>query len=785
MIDQPGSDQPGSAWPESGQSDSDSVDADRAEPRREPTTRGTMRSRPLAATTTGGTRVDPGPTDNWRTRARVRAGTTRLADGLVEVPVAEPADPASAVLTNPVVAEGRRFCGQCERPVGRSTPMGPGPSSGTCAHCGATFNFTPLLQPGDMVAGQYEVQGCLTHGGLGWIYLAIDRNVSDRWVVLKGLLHSQEPASQAVALAEREFLAELSHPSIVKIFNFVEHPRPDGGTVGYIVMEYIGGVTLKGLAGSGKLSIEHAIAYILEILPALEYMHSLGLAYNDLKPDNIMIEGNHLKIIDLGAVAGIDSYGFIYGTVGFQAPEIISAGPSPASDVYTVGRTLAVLTVQMAKEHDRYADTLPSIAEEPLFSAHEFYHRLLLRCTDPDPDLRYPSASALATDLTGVLREILATRTGSPLPALSTLFSPQRTSYGTTLAMSSTEQLVYRTSVQPRLEARTIVAALPVPLVDKSDEAAPRIAAIAHSQPEEALDMLRRIQKEMRDEALAGSEIADTRSSDSAAPNGHPPSIEAPLAEVRAYLDLHQTAHAMELLDQLRRDQPPNWRFNWYGGVGALLTGELEDAFSHFDAVLSALPGEQAPKLALAATAELVLDHWESDDPDEWRRLAVRYYRSLWLSDRAIVSAAFGLARQLHRLGDRAGAIQALDQVPPSSRHRDEAQMTAVLLLVGQRDVASLTEAELADVGRRIESLPAGARRTLELRAMASSIALTWLREGGTPGSEPFLGSDFTESGLRAATEQTLRSLARNVRNRRQRYRLVDLANRVRPRTWL
>lgn len=737
---------------------------------REPRTRATMRSRP--ATDSAGRASGPG---TRRTRPRPRSGGTRLADGLVEVPLVELADPSKAVLANPIVAESRRYCGKCEQPVGRATADGPGPTTGACANCGATFDFTPLLHPGDVVSGQYEVQGCLTHGGLGWIYLAIDRNVSDRWVVLKGLLHSEDQTAQAVALAEREFLAELSHPSIVKIFNFVEHPRPDGGMVGYIVMEYIGGVSLKDLAAGGKLSIEHAIAYILEILPALEYMHSLGLAYNDMKPDNIMIEEDHLKIIDLGAVAGIDSYGFIYGTQGYQAPEILETGPSVASDIYSVGRTLAVLTVQVAKADDRYVDELPSPEDEPLFEKYEFYRRLLQRCTNADPDQRYPSARALATDLNGVLRELLAQQTGSPLPILSTLFSPPRTSYGTTLAIATTDQFINRDSTRPRLRARVIADALPVPLADLEDRAAVQIASAAHSQPAEALDMLRRITEEQEAEDLESGER----------PAG-PPSVEVPLATVRAYLDLNEAEHALELLDQLRRDQPPNWRFDWYGGVGSLLTGELQTAFTRFDAVLSALPGEQAPKLALAATAELILDHWVSDDPAAWRDLAVRYYRSLWSGDRAMVSAAFGLARQLSALGDRDGAIAALDQVPASSRHRDEAQMTAVLLLADHRDIHDVTEPLLVDIGRRIESLPPDERRTLQLRAITSAVALKWLRDvGPAPVSAEFLGAPFTEEGLRRITEQTLRSIARSVPDRRHRFRLVDLANRARPRTWI
>jgi serine/threonine-protein kinase PknG len=71
--------------------------------------------------------------------------------------------------------------------------------------------------------GQYEVLGCLAHGGLGWIYLAKDRNVSDRWVVLKGLLDTGDVDAMAAAVAERQFLAEVEHPNIVRIYNFVQH----------------------------------------------------------------------------------------------------------------------------------------------------------------------------------------------------------------------------------------------------------------------------------------------------------------------------------------------------------------------------------------------------------------------------------------------------------------------------------------------------------------------------------------------------------------------------------
>ena len=141
-------------------------------------------------------------------------------------------------------ARAQRGSAQVRRP-GRPQPRRPArPHRGLLPASAATpFSFTPeAAPPATLVGGQYEVAGCLAHGGLGWIYLARDRNVADRWVVLKGLLDTGDDDAMAAALAERRFLAEVEHPNIVKIHNFVEH---DGRT-GYIVMEYVGGTSPQG-----------------------------------------------------------------------------------------------------------------------------------------------------------------------------------------------------------------------------------------------------------------------------------------------------------------------------------------------------------------------------------------------------------------------------------------------------------------------------------------------------------------------------------------------------------
>ncbi|HVQ52329.1 MAG TPA: serine/threonine protein kinase, partial [Mycobacterium sp.] len=322
------------------------------------------------------------------TRPRLRTGERRIGDGLVEIPIRHDIEPASAILTNPVLPESKRDCSGCGRPVGRSDGGRPGPSEGMCPHCGTLFSFAPQLETGELVAGQYDVQGCIAHGGVGWIYLAIDRNVSDRWVVLKGLLQPGGQQAQAIAVAERQFLAMVNHPGIVKIYNFVEHPGFDGRPIGYIVMEYIGGTTLQALladqlaeAPEGEpkpmMPVEQALGYVLDVMPALSYLHSFGLVYNDLKPENIMLTEDNVELIDMGAVSGIGDFGYIYGTKGFQAPEIVRTGPTVATDIYSVGRTLAKLTVDLPT--DRYAETLPDPDDVPLFQRHESFYRLLVR----------------------------------------------------------------------------------------------------------------------------------------------------------------------------------------------------------------------------------------------------------------------------------------------------------------------------------------------------------------------------------------------------------------------
>jgi serine/threonine-protein kinase PknG len=700
-----------------------------------------------AATTDGAT---AGEADEHTTLTRQHALNRRLGGGLVEIPRVPERDPLTALMTNPVVAESKRFCWNCGRPVGRASRTEEAKSEDTCPNCGSPFSFLPQLGPGDKIAGQYEIKGCIAHGGLGWVYLAVDHNVNERPVVLKGLVHSGDAEAQAIAMAERQFLAEVTHPSIVKIFNFVQHPDKHGEPVGYIVMEYVGGTSLKQAKGE-RLPVAQAIAYMLEILPALGYLHSIGLTYNDLKPENIMITEEQLKVIDLGAVSRVNSFGYLYGTPGYQAPEIVRTGPTVASDIYTVGRTLAALTLIMPTKRGRYVEGLPE--DDPVLKTYDSYARLLRRAIDPDPKRRFGSSEEMSAQLLGVLREVVAHDSGAPRPGLSTVFSPSRSTFGVELLVAHTDVYLDGLVHAEKLTAQDIITALPVPLVNPTDVGAAVLSATVLSQPVQTLDSLRAARHGALDSE--GIDVSE--------------SVELPLMEVRALLDLGDVAKATRKLDDLADRAGWQWRLIWFRAVSEVLMSDFESATKHFTEVLDMLPGELAPKLALAATAEL------AGNPD-----GLKFYKPVWSTDNGVISAGFGLARGLSGEGDREAAVRTLDQVPATSRHFTTARLTSAVTLLSERSMNELTEAQIRDAARRVEALPESEPRVLQIRALVLGTALDWIGDHNA-STNHILGFPFTPHGLRLGVEASLRGLARVAPTRAHRYSLVDMANAVRP----
>jgi len=676
------------------------------------------------------------------TRATRRLGTTsnrlrgaRLGAGITTVPSEPVIDPSSAIMVNPEVPEDRRFCPNCGKPVGRSRAGRPGRAEGFCPNCRAPFSFTPKLQAGDVVAGQYEVAGCLAHGGLGWIYLAKDKNVSDRWVVLKGLLNSGDPDALAAAIAEQRFLAQVEHPLIVEIYNFVTHDE-----AGYIVMEYVGGKSLKGIlkdrmrAAGGKydpIPVDQAIAYLLEVLPGFQYLHDMNLIYCDFKPDNIMQAGDAIKLIDLGGVRRLDDMeSAIYGTIGYQAPEVAEVGPSVASDIYTLGRTLVSIAMEFRGNTSTYVASLPSVADTPLFQRYDSLYRLLVKCCATAPVDRFSSADELRGQLIGVLREVVALDRRGDRPAAhstaSLLFEPP---------VVESDVLTWRN--------------LPGLKVDDSDSQAAWLASVSVTDPAERLRVLLAAQN---------------------------PSVEVRLATALAAVQANELAAADATVGAILSDDPWEWRAIWLAGLAALARDDASAAQAAFNAVYGQVPGELAPKLALALACE------NGGQPD----VAELLYLTVLRTDANYTApAAFGLARIRAARhgggqGDLSEAIAALDMVPSTSRSFVAARRQRATLLIesgGGLDTLSAALDSVATItldprdraGLRVEVLSAA------LADVSSAGPRPAVHVGGVPAESP---------ALRDGLERAYRDLAVLTEQRDEKIRLVDEANKVRRWTW-
>jgi serine/threonine-protein kinase PknG len=741
------------------------------------------------------------------------------------------------VLENPEVPERKRFCSRsdCGAPVGRARGERAGRTEGFCTKCGHPYSFVPKLQAGNIVHGQYEVVGCLAHGGLGWIYLAVDRAVSDRWVVLKGLLDTGDQDAMAAAISERRFLAEIEHSNIVRIYNFVEHlDQRTGSLDGYIVMEYVGGKSLKEIANSRRtpdgrrdpLPVEQACAYGIEALEALGHLHSRNLLYCDFKVDNAIQTEDQLKLIDMGAVRRMDDdESAIYGTVGYQAPEVAEIGPSVASDLYTVARTLAVLTFDFQGYTSVFVDSLPDPDTTEVFRRYESFYRLLVRATDPDPARRFASAQEMSEQLTGVLREVVALQTGRPRPALSTLFGPE-------LKVTDTELFPKLDGDVSQLGARVVpvrrrrgavqgvlpvpsgavsVAPLPAPAGAGSTGAGTPGGTAANAvgggaasngdgvnalgtsavvKPIDASAAALALPVPLVEPGdpnagfLAGlmaSASAELIAALHAAPASSP---ELRLRELRARLEMGETTAAGQALESLEADHPDDWRVVWYRGVTGLVTGDHEAAALSFDAIYDAFPGEPAPKLALGLCAEILgqLDN------------AAEYYGLVWSTDPSYVSSAFGLARVQLASGDRRGAVRTLESVPEASIHYTAARVAAVRARLRQRTGRGPEPAFLDDLvaaAGQVQALEAyglDAVRREQLSTEVLGCALDWVLSGSqssAPGGRALLGSDLDERGIRFGLERSYRTLARLAQGGEERIDLVERANRYRPRTWV
>jgi serine/threonine-protein kinase PknG len=252
--------------------------------------------------------------------------------------------------------------------------------------------------------------------------------------------------------------------------------------------------------------------------------------------------------------------------------------------------------------------------------------------------------------------------------------------------------------------------------------------------------------------------------------------VEVDLRLAAAMIESGDYERAEALLAAIEESDRWEWRASWYRGVAELASGRPDVARDSFTAVYHAVPGELAPKLALAIACESAGEVAE----------ARRWYGLVASTDPSITSASFGLARCRLASGDRKGAIAAYERVPDSSSGYIDAQTARIRCLSAGNGAGQPTLDELLAAGSGLEILPVDGEQRDRLTAELLETALNLTLTGVTTDDEPasLLGHRLSEHELRLGLERAYRALARRSADRGERIRLVDEANRARPRTW-
>jgi eukaryotic-like serine/threonine-protein kinase len=263
--------------------------------------------------------------------------------------------------------------------------------------------------------GRYRIQRKLGAGGMADVYLAEDQELGRR-VAIKILNSRHGNDDQFIERFRREAknAAALNHPNIVSIYD-----RGEAEDTYYIAMEFLDGRTLKELIVSrGAAPINVAIEYARQILSALRFAHRHGIVHRDIKPHNVLVDGEgRVKVTDFGiARAGTSQMtetGSIVGTAQYLSPEQARGGEvDPRSDLYSLGIVLYELLtgktpfdgetpVEIAMKHLSATPKPPSKLRPDVPPELDM---VVLRALAKNPDERYQSADEMEADLDRVAR---------------------------------------------------------------------------------------------------------------------------------------------------------------------------------------------------------------------------------------------------------------------------------------------------------------------------------------------------------------------------------------------
>lgn len=266
-----------------------------------------------------------------------------------------------------------------------------------------------MLTEGMIIADRYEIVSKIGTGGMSDVYKAKDHTLG-RFVAIKVLKpeFSEDVNFVTKFRTEAQSAAGLEHPNIVNIYDV----GSENG-MHYIVMEYVEGITLKTyIEKKGQLSFKEAVSIAIQVGRGIEAAHHKNIIHRDIKPQNIIIstEGK-VKVTDFGIARAATSNTIsadVMGSVHYASPEQARNGfVDGKSDIYSLGIVMYEMvtgrvpfdgdtTVAVAIQHLQEEIVAPSAYAPNLPISME---KIILKCTQKNPDRRYESMTALLADL--------------------------------------------------------------------------------------------------------------------------------------------------------------------------------------------------------------------------------------------------------------------------------------------------------------------------------------------------------------------------------------------------
>ena len=275
--------------------------------------------------------------------------------------------------------------------------------------------------------GHYEIIKQIGVGGMGEVYLALDKKL-DRQVAVKILNEkfSQHESNLRRFVSEAKAASALNHPNILTIYEFGEAEDAH-----FIVSEYVEGKTLREILRESKLKLAEILDISIQIAGALSAAHQAHLVHRDIKPENIMVRPDgYVKVLDFGlakliqprqALAGLEAEtakqsetakGVIMGTINYMSPEQAKGEKvDERTDIFSFGVVIyEMLTTRTPFQGNSVSETFANLINaepQPIerFAANvplEF-QRMVLKMLSKEKTERYSNLNELSTELKNLL----------------------------------------------------------------------------------------------------------------------------------------------------------------------------------------------------------------------------------------------------------------------------------------------------------------------------------------------------------------------------------------------